>query len=336
MFSINMTSAFPEMYMEQLDRNQASLIRRILTIVGLIIAFTLPVIIIGNAKDPINFYNGNYLIAGIVLAAIVGATLIIVIKWGMKERPQFKKDPEKNPGFMESLKITLKNRNYQVLVAGNLCNWYIYGLIPTIILLFGQYVLLMTEDIFSSILLLLAFLSAAAFMAFWKKKGDTIGNSKAMMFAFVVWGVSFIPFLFIPLGIIGYIICIPIMVVVGMGISGSILLMDLVISDVIDEDEVQTGIRREGAFYGVNALVIRLATILVFLTILIVFNGTGWEVFDPRPGINVIWGLKILMSVVPAAAAFIGAYCFYKFPLKEEKLKEVKQKLDELHKKKSE
>ena len=335
MFSINMTSAFPEMYIEQSDRNQASLIRRILTIVGLIIAYTLPLIIIGNTKDPVNFYNGNYLIASIVVAAIVGSTLFIVLKWGMQERPQFKKDPMENPSFLESLKITLKNKNYQILVAGNLCNWYIYGLIPSIILLFGQYVLLITDDIFSSILLLLAFLSAAAFMSFWKKKGDTIGNSRAMMFAFVVWGVSFIPFLFIPLGIIGYVICIPLMVIVGIGISGSILLMDLVISDVIDEDEVQTGIRREGAFYGVNALVIRLATILVFLTILIIFNGTGWEVFDPRPGINVVWGLKILMSVFPATAAFIGAFCFYKFPLKGEKLKEVKQKLDELHEKKS-
>ena len=336
MFSLNVTSAFPEMYMEQSDRNQASLIRRVLTIVGLIIAFLLPVIIIGDTESLGSFWNGNYLIAGIVLGVLVAACLIIVIKWGLKERKEFSKDPMKNPGFFESLKITLKNRNFQVLVGGNLCNWYIYGLIPTSILLFGQHVLGFAEDIYSSILLLLAFLAAAAFMPMWKKYGDTHGNQKALTMSFILWGIGFIPFLFLPADPISYFIAIPIMVFIGIGISGSILLMDLLISDVIDDDEVKTGIRREGAFYGVNALVIRLATILVMVSIMVIFAGNGWGAYTPRPGTDVIMGLKILMSVFPAGAAFIGAYCFHKFPLKGQKLAEVKEKLIKIHKDKSE
>ena len=105
---------------------------------------------------------------------------------------------------------------------------------------------------------------------------------------------------------------------------------------MIDDDEVKTGIRREGAFYGVNALVIRLATILVMVSIIVVFAGNGWGAYTARPGTDVILGLKILMSIIPAAAAFIGAYFFHKFPLKGQKLAEVKEKLDKIHKDKSE
>ncbi|MHA1783772.1 MAG: MFS transporter [Candidatus Helarchaeota archaeon] len=336
MFSLNMTAAFPEMYMEQLDRNQASLIRRVLTIVGLIIAFVLPVLIIGDTEDPANFYNGNYFLSGITIGVIVGISLLIVIKWGIKERKEFVKDPVENPGFFESLKITLKNKSYQVLVAGNLCNWYIYGLIPTIILLFGEHVLGFSEDIFSSLLLLMAFIAAAGFMPLWKKYGDRHGNQKAITLSFTLWGIGFIPFLFLPTSMISYYISIPIMIFIGVGISGSIFLVDLLISDVIDEDEVNTGIRREGAFYGVNALIIRLSTIFVFISILIIFNGTGWGKYVPRPGEDVILGLKILMSVFPATAAFIGAFFFNKFPLKGKRLEEVKKKLEVLHTKKSE
>jgi len=336
MFSLNVTSAFPEMYIEQSDRNQASLIRRILTIVGLIIAFLLPVIIIGDTEALGSFWNGNYLIAGIILGVLVAVCLVVVIKWGLKERKEFSKDPVKNPGFFESLKITLKNRNFQVLVGGNLCNWYIYGLIPTIILLFGQHVLGFAEDIYSSILLLLAFLAAAAFMPMWKKYGDKHGNQKALVVSFILWGIGFIPFLFLPPHQISYFISIPIMIFIGLGISGSILLMDLLISDVIDDDEVKTGIRREGAFYGVNALVVRLATVLVMVSIMVIFAGNGWGAYTARPGTDVIMGLKILMSVFPAGAAFIGAYFFHKFPLKGQKLAEVKEKLEKIHKDKSE
>ena len=56
----------------------------------------------------------------------------------------------------------------------------------------------------------------------------------------------------------------------GIGLSGSLYLKDLIVSDIIDEDEVTTGVRREGAFYGVNAFIMRLAVIFVFLSIFLV------------------------------------------------------------------
>ncbi|MHA1298336.1 MAG: MFS transporter [Candidatus Helarchaeota archaeon] len=333
MFSLNFTSLFPEMYIEQSDRNEASLIRRVMTILGLIIAFILPVAIIGDTKDIASLYNGNYFIAGLTSCIIIFVSILIAIKYAVKERPIFRKDPLENPGFTESLKICLSNRTFLVLIAGNLCNWYVYGLIPTIILLYGTHVL-GSPDLASSLLLLMGFLSAAGLMPIWKKIGDTHGNQKGITISFLIWGTSFIPFLFI-FGhtLTNYIITLIAMIYVGFGISGSIYFVDLLISDVIDEDEVATGVRREGAYYGVNALIIRLATIFVMLTIAMVFSGTGWT--DYQPVTNDIaqlrLGLMLLMSIFPSAAAFLGAFCFYKFPLKEERLVKMKAELSKLH-----
>lgn len=254
MFSLSYTSLFPEMYIEQSDRNQASLIRRVMTILGLIVAFILPIAIIGDTKEINNLYNGRFFFAGLTLCLIVFINLIIAIKFSVKERNTFKKDSVENPGFTKSLKITLTNKAFLILVLGNLCNWYVYGLIPTIILLYGTYVL-GSPDIASSILLLIGFLSAAGLMPVWKKIGDKVGNQKGIMYSFIVWGSSFLPFLLI-YNPSQYIITMFLMICVGFGISGSIYYVDLVISDVIDEDEVKTGVRREGAYYGVNALII--------------------------------------------------------------------------------
>ncbi|MFX1449595.1 MAG: MFS transporter [Promethearchaeota archaeon] len=337
MFSLNFTALFPEMYIDQSDRNEAGLIRRVMTILGLIIAFILPIAIIGDAKDIANLYNGRYFIAGLTNCLIVFISLLIAIKFAVKERILFKKDPLKNPGFTDSLKITLKNKTFLIFVAGNLCNWYVYGLIPTIILLYGTHVL-GTTDMGSSILLLVGFLSAAGLMPLWKKIGEMKGNARGMMISFFIWGISFIPFLFIfGATITNYIITMLVMVLVGFGISGSIYYGDLVISDMIDEDEVATGVRREGAYYGVNALIIRLATIFVMITIAMVFSGTGWTEYQPTTQdiAQLRLGLMLLMSIFPSAAAFIGSFCLYKFPLKDEKLSKMKEELNKLHATKS-
>ncbi|GAH22290.1 unnamed protein product, partial [marine sediment metagenome] len=44
---------------------------------------------------------------------------------------------------------------------------------------------------------------------------------------------------------------------IGVGLSGSLYIIDLIVADIIDEDEVVTGIRREAGYYGVNALIMR-------------------------------------------------------------------------------
>ncbi len=70
------------------------------------------------------------------------------------------------------------------------------------------------------------------------------------------------------------------------------------------------GVRREGAYFGVNALIMRLATILVFFSIAMVFNNVGWTVFDPVPSAETVLGLRVLMGVLPAIATLVGIIAY--------------------------
>ena len=122
---------------------------------------------------------------------------------------------------------------------------------------------------------------------------------------------------------------------IGIGLSGSLFIIDLVVADIVDEDELRTGMRREAGYYGVNAFVLRFSNVLVILAIGIVFSGTEWGGgYVPNPGINVIIGLKILMFILPAIALVIAALAIFKYPLHGLKLREMKERLDELHEEK--
>jgi GPH family glycoside/pentoside/hexuronide:cation symporter len=122
---------------------------------------------------------------------------------------------------------------------------------------------------------------------------------------------------------------------IGIGLSGSLFIIDLVVADIVDEDELSTGMRREAGYYGVNAFVLRFSNVLVILAIGLVFSGTEWESeYVANPGINVVIGLKVLMFVLPAIALIIAALAIYKYPLHGQKLREMKERLNVLHEEK--
>jgi GPH family glycoside/pentoside/hexuronide:cation symporter len=118
----------------------------------------------------------------------------------------------------------------------------------------------------------------------------------------------------------------------GMGMSGPIYIIDLILSDIIDEDEVNTGTRREAGYYGVKAFIYKFSSVLVFLTIGLVFTNIGWAVYEPnRVTPEVIFGLRALMFIFPAIALIISFLTIYKYSLQGEKLGKVKEELQRIH-----
>ncbi|MHA1299291.1 MAG: MFS transporter [Candidatus Helarchaeota archaeon] len=136
------------------------------------------------------------------------------------------------------------------------------------------------------------------------------------------WAISFIPFLFIT----NYNLAMINMIFVGIGLGGPTYFIDRNISNIIDEDELLTNNRREASYYGVHAIFIRLATILVIFSVNIVFRYSGWE----KITIATITeqqklGLRVLMSVFPAVAMLIGIILLKFFPIGYERQKELQK-----------
>ena len=331
MNALNLTALFPEMWLEEDERRSANNIRQIFTIVALLIAFLVPTFLISDfsaSTVPQAQVISEYQFTGIILTVVVAVGYAIAIKWGIRERVEFSDDSLSVPNYWEAFKHTLSNRTFQYFLIANTCNWYVFGLIPTIIPLYGEYVLNISDSLVLGILLAAAFLSGAVFLNVWKYLADRWENyRRAWISSMVFWAVSLLLFVMVSdqtLALIGF-------TIMGFGLAGSLLFRDLVMADIIDEDEVETGVRREGAYFGTNALIMRLAVIFVFVSIASVFNNVGWTVFNPLPGAETILGLRVLLGVFPAIAMIIGALAFSRYPLVENKLREMKKKRNQLH-----
>ncbi|TFG25888.1 MAG: MFS transporter [Promethearchaeota archaeon] len=331
MWSVNQTALFPEMFKDHEERTKANTIIQFFQILSLMIAFILPSFFIPQYDNP--QYYPNYMYAGIAISIICGISATIFIKYGIKERIEFSKDPEQAPSFFNSLKYTFKNKAFRPYIVATFSLWYAFGMLPTISPLYGSFVLGIKDSLILSLLLALVFISAAIFVFVWKPVIRKFGPKKAFILVIIAFIITLIPFMFISDMISAFIayFCL------GIGIAGALIIRDVSISPIMDEDELNTGVRREGGFYGINGFCVKLTNVAVFLSIAIVFNSVGWAIFDPTGTTQeTILGLRILMFVFPTIFLVIGLIAITKYPITKERYEEITLETIKLHEKKKE
>jgi GPH family glycoside/pentoside/hexuronide:cation symporter len=329
MYSLNQTALFPEMFRDLEQRAKANTIVQLFQISALMIAFILPSFFIPRYDDP--QYFSNYLYAAICVSLICLVTSTIFIKLGLQERIEFSKDPENAPSFLNSLKFTLNSKAFRKYIVADFSLWYCFSLLPILTPLFGSFVLGIKDSFVLSMLLATAFLSAAGFVFFWRYVIRKYGVKKAFLWGMITFIATLFPFMFISDSISAFIayFCL------GIGLSGALILENVTVSAIIDEDELNTGVRREGGFFGINGFVVKLTNVFVFLTIALVFNSVGWTIFDPKGTTEeTILGLRSLMFVFPSIVLGIGILFMLQFPITKEKYESITKEAGILHEKK--
>jgi len=333
MYSLNQTSIFPEMFQDLQDRTKANTFIQFFQVISLLIAFILPSFFIPTYNDP--KYFTNYMYAGIAIAIICAICATIFIKFGLKERIEFSKDNEIAPNFVNSLKYTLKNKAFLTFIVANFCLWYTFAMLPTIVPLYGYFVLNIDNSLILSLLLATTFISAAIFVFMWRSIIPKIGVKKTFLWVLIIYIITLVPFMLMTEEILIFFIFSSFFVV-GIGIAGALVVRDVTIGVIIDEDELRTGARREGNFYGINGFIIKLSNVLVFVSIALVFTGTGWGEYVPNPGTDIIFGLRALMFIFPAAVLGIGIIFILLFPITKQKYNQITEDAKLLHEKKKE
>ena len=316
---------FPELYVSVEERAQVNTIKQILATVGMLVGFMLPGFFIGDLTDPT-----GYLINGIVTSIIVGISLLIAIKWGVKEREEFKLDHKQEFGFFQGLKYTFKNRNFVLYTIMFFFYEFIILLLASVIPIYALHVLSITDTFLTSILLGILFIMGIVTVFIWMKLDVKLGSRKAYALAIICFIVAVIPLFFVST----FAIALVFFIIIGFGFGGMLYFIYLIIADVIDEDELKTGVRREGTFFGITNFFMRLAMVLSIVSISLVFTSTGWETYTPNPGADVILGLRILVVVFPILALVGTLICLYFYSFSKERVEEIKKELAEMHKKK--
>ena len=329
--SITFTSLLAELSINPQERAMINLFAGIGNGIGFGIAYLLPLLLINPEAVPYTQNKDIFQFIFIILA-ILGAIFLAFTAFGIKERPELLPEKEERLGILQSIKNVLANRSFITYSIFNFMVSYLIFSINANLPFYIQDVLKISKDNVIASIPLISFLTFSILgfpiILLLNKK---IGNKRTLFYSSFLTIIGLIIITFS-----GDIILVSIsFAVVGLGFSGTLLVFTL-LGDIIDQDELKTGVRREGAYFGTDALINKPAQSVSAGISGLVFFLTDFnqylEVGESQPD-SAIFGIKMLLGVIPAIFIIIGIISLWYYPLdsRTKEYKEMKRKVMVLH-----
>ncbi len=307
---LNWTALFPEMYASLEDRTRVSAWRQVLGIIGLILGVAIPPLIYGSLGWPA---------MGAIFAVIIALCLLLTLA-GSRENPAFAEEPSLPLG--QALKATFANRSFLTYVLASLMIQFTFTMLTATLPFYVKYVLHGAEAQ-TSMLLGAIFAVALPMIYIWSRLTARYGARRTLMLSVAVYGLFLTPLLFVNTVWQG----VATTALVGGGIAGILLLLDVLIADVIDEDELKTGLRREGMYFGVNGFMIRLGISLQAVLMGVVLKQTHYDPALAVQPATAVFGLRVLVAVIPLVGLVLALLLLRVYPLDGRRLAEVREAL---------
>jgi GPH family glycoside/pentoside/hexuronide:cation symporter len=169
-----------------------------------------------------------------------------------------------------------------------------------------------------------AFLVAMISLYPWRNwVANKLDSRRTLMLANAVMIIGIIPLGFSPSLSFTFVAA----VIVGIGLGGLVLIGDVIITEVIDEDEVETGHQRAGMYFGMSGFVITLSGLLVSTVFGVMMPIFGYDtLLDVQPA-SVDLGFRLFLTIPTTIGFLFAIYLLWLYPLHGKKLAEIRAAL---------
>ena len=117
-------------------------------------------------------------------------------------------------------------------------------------------------------------------------------------------------------------------IVLGIGLGGLVLIGDVIMTEVVDEDEVKTGHQRAGMYFGMSGFLITLSGLLVSSAFGVIMPAFGYDtLLDVQPA-SVDLGFRIFLTVPTTIGFLLAIFLLWLYPLHGPYLSEIRQTLE--------
>jgi GPH family glycoside/pentoside/hexuronide:cation symporter len=318
------SALLPEITESDEERNGLQISSSLFGLLGMLLGFIVPDMVRpkGDATSILPLQ------ISMVIVALFSMACILLTASKVKERPEFTK-VDKPIALGPSLKFTFTSKSFLILVAQNFMSILMSSLVMAMIYYLADYVLKMNTMIVLAFLFIPLLIGVPITNVLRKK----LGVSGAQQLLLLIAGVGLIAMAFVPTSLM-----LPCIALAGFGLSGPQTLTNVLFAQVADEDETRSGVRREGAFFGVNALLTKPAQSIAIALIpwileinkFVTRDANGGQIFLNQPA-NAIFGIKMLIGFIPGVAMILGAIILFWYPLQGKHLEEIKAKVMEMH-----
>ncbi len=232
---------------------------------------------------------------------------IIVAIFGCNE-PHSKTEELETYSLKEGLHILLTNRNFQAFLFVNTMTYYAYGQLLSMFPFYRKFILGKTEQ-FETLAYGTALAVTVLALPLWVRYTNKTSPKRTFVSSSIAFSIALIPLWFL----FPDTVVVAIMALVGLGLAGLLMVVDLLISEVIDEDFEKSGVRREGIFFGFNGFFIRLAILMQAITFTSVSEWSGFDQnLDEQTTLGKT-GIKVQMLLIPILFLLVAIFIIQRF-----------------------
>ena len=300
-------------------------------LIGMVVLQSAIVGIIGELKQE------SYIINAIAMVIMMGIFSIFVFK-SISESEEMKTmfvekyNSAEKTSFVKVAKTALGTKNFRVSLLG-------YTLQVTSITLWNAAQLYFFVDVYglnyelSTIPLVLSIIGAIGSIPFWSNFTRRGTFKRTYWVAFLLHGLSFIPFTFLILvtsSMMSLIMHSVFLFISNIFYAGELTMLQPVASDTYDEVALKLGKRNDAAFVGIRNFFFRIAFLIqyfVFWLVLVVITDYiphefGTEAIDVVQPLQAKFGILVMGALLPAILLIIMSQIFRKYYTLEGKEKD--------------
>lgn len=304
------SALLPEISEYEEDRSALQISAALANLVGFALGFVVPQMFRPKAGESASLLPMRIAMA---VAAVTGAALVILLSIKVKERPALYEN-QPRVTIKEYISFTYTSRSGLVVIAGNFMRIFVQAVMMGAIFYLADYLIRMN----GMLLMALFIVPMVAGIACTTPVRRRIGLLATQQLYFVLGGLGLISMYFMPISLL------PISVVIaGFGMGGPESLTTVMLSEAIDEDELRTGKRREGAFFGTNALLTKPAQSLALAVPPAILEATGFVTRESNAGVifmdqpeSALTGIRLYAGLIPGLAYFAAAAILLLYPIK--------------------
>jgi glycoside/pentoside/hexuronide:cation symporter, GPH family len=309
----------PELSSDYDERTSLTSYRMAFSIIGAMIAFIVPLAIIG----PMTAGNASRVFSVGVCVALISILPMYLVFFGTREKTEYLTAPK--TGLKESLGAAFRNKPFLYAIGIFLATWTALDIVQATLLYFLKHRMGVRdqEDVVFGLLFIAALLSLPFWdwaAKHWDKKRAYIGGMGFLTIVLICFGLLPPQWGFVSILIAGFL--------AGIGLGAVQVLPWAMIPDVIEWDELKTGTRHEGMFYSLVTLFRKIASSLSLPLLLLILEWTGYSpgaIQQPR---SAVIGIQLLMGPIPAAFLVLGIVCAFFYPLGREAYADIRWKID--------
>lgn len=309
----------PELTSDYDERTSLTTTRMFFSILGGLLAFTLPLIIVQGFR-PEN--AGRILLMGGTFG-LASAIPLLLVFFGTKERSEFSE--MKQPGIFASMKAALKNRPFVFGLVIYLFTMVSMDILQMILLFFIKWVV--NREAQSDLIMGTIFVTAMLALPLWEFVSKKMNKRYAYITGISFWAV--VQLLLITLGPSSPLpLLMFLCVLAGIGVSAAHVLPWSILPDAIEWGEWKTGERHEGMFYSLITLASKIASSIAIPLALLVLDASGYVSNSATQPASAISGIRIVTGPIPAVMLCLGILFAILYPLGRDNYSEIAKELE--------